>query len=95
MMTRLTKVNSTNRRSMVLDRSTGLGRRQGPLKITGPRGIKRRLVVEVEEKLTRKDDASTINGIGDASTLKMTKGTLSKFSHKEGGNDGYKGRGRR
>jgi hypothetical protein len=80
---------------MVLVMSTGLGRRQGPLKITGPRGVKRRLVVEVEEKLTRKDDASTIKGIGDASTLKMTKRTLSKFSHKKGGNGGYNGRGRR
>jgi hypothetical protein len=44
---------------MVMVMSTGLGRRQGPLKITRPRGVKRRLVVEVEEKLTRKDDTST------------------------------------
>jgi hypothetical protein len=59
MMTRLTNVNSMHRRSMVMVMSTGLGRRQGPLKITRPRGVKRRLVVEVEEKLTRKDDTST------------------------------------
>jgi len=89
---------------MVLVMSTGLRRRWGPLKITGPWGGKKKMsgVSGVKAHQKGQHGASTMKEMGDASTLKMTKRTLSKFSHKKGGNGdedkgrgGYKGRGRR